>query len=1854
MSINVSITQLPNATALTGVEAVPVVQGGVTVQTTTGAISGAGALNYPFLTVGSTAGLTQARYLTTTTGLSLSDTGAGGTLSINMTGAGASLNAAGVGIVVKDGTSTVINRQLTVGSGMTIANANGVADNPLIGVNTNLQNLSSLSGIGLVTVNGSIFTQTTIVGTTNQISIANGNANGGSPTISLADNAILPGAGGVQIPLGGSAQRLPVNGVIRYNTDLAVFEFYQAGAWVALGSGGGGGVTTFSGGATGLTPSSATSGAITLSGILNVANGGSGVNTSTGTGSVVLSISPTLVTPDLGTPSALVGTNITGTASGFTAGHVTTNANLTGPITSVGNATSISSQTGTGTTFVMSISPILTTPNLGTPSTLVATNITGTASGLTAGTVTTNANLTGEATSTGNAVTLTNSAVIGKVLTGYVSGAGVVASTDTILQAIQKLNGNAGGGGSGTVTSVSVVTANGISGTVATATTTPAITLSLTTTGTGTTYVVATSPTLITPALGTPTALVGTNISGTAAGLTAGAATVLATARTIAGVSFDGSTNIAIPLANLSDVTLDTPVVNQILGYNGAAWTNVSGASSGAGAGVVLYNATPVISASGTQNNVQIASLVTIPVVTAEQVVTGTANAASGAFLFSAFVSAALGRTIIDAGVWDFTTWIGVDSTVGSNTVTRQVYTAIPFVTGTVTMTGTGTTRTATASAGTPFATGVIDASATTTIASYLQTPAGLYQITARTSDTVVTIGDVPSTYTNESAVAGTVWKKLFGETSGEITDTSPDYGLYEVAITAGSYAITTATKVGILGFFNSATPVTTHTVSITYNGTTRNTHVSTPLANLHNDLAGLNGGTTNEYYHSTLAEYTGTGTGNFVRASNATLVAPALGTPTALVGTNITGTATAFTSSNVTTNANLTGEATSSGNAVTLTNSAVIGKVLTGYVSGAGTVAATDSILQAIQKLNGNDATNANLTGMVTSVGNATTVVTNANLTGMVTSSGNATTVVTNANLTGPITSVGNATSIASQTGTGTTFVMNTNPILVTPNLGTPSTLVGTNITGTASGLTAGTVTTNANLTGGVTSVGNATTVVTNANLTGEATSTGNAVTLTNSAVIGKVLTGYVSGAGVVAATDTILQAIQKLNGNGGATLGANTFTGSQTISGANQLLGSYGAGGVTTNFAAGDGALASNTTASNNIAIGKNTLATQTSGSNNNIAIGLNALTNNTGSYNVAIGTYSLFSNTSAAYNVAIGHRPLANLTTGAQNTVVGAEALFVCISGDYNSAFGTGALNVALGSNNTSIGWFSLANLTSGINNVGIGSGVVTANAGDNNSIVIGANAVGLGSNTTVLGNTSTTATTVYGNLLLPTAPLGATQGGTGTATYTTGDILYASTTNVLSKLTAGTLNYVLTSGGAGVAPSWAAATGGGGSTAYTEYDFTATASQTTFAVGVAIPLADVYLNGVRLLPTTDYSVSTTNIVLTTGAAVGDILSVLVFVNSAVGGTVTNVAALTLGTTGTDVSSSVATGTTTPVITLNIPTASASNRGALSAADWTTFSGKGTGTVTTVGFTGGIISVATATSTPALTIAGTSGGIPYFSSGTTWATSAALAAGALVQGGGAGVAPSTITTGTGVVTALGVNTGTTGAFAVRGNAEAFSTVAHSAGTTTIAPITLTSGTNLTTAVAGAAEYDGTNLYFTQDTTQGRGVVPTCQQFYLSSAGTAFGATIAPFFGANSAISLDASSTYCIEAFCFFLKTTAGTATWTHTISSAATLAHAIIEYTPITGFTTTTITGAMVTTEATQQTSTALVHTVTGSLTTAVYHIAKFTTRITTNAACNYRLNLTQSAGTVTPQAGSYYKITRVGGTAGNFVA
>ena len=120
------------------------------------------------------------------------------------------------------------------------------------------------------------------------------------------------------------------------------------------------------------------------------------------------------------------------------------------------------------------------------------------------------------------------------------------------------------------------------------------------------------------------------------------------------------------------------------------------------------------------------------------------------------------------------------------------------------------------------------------------------------------------------------------------------------------------------------------------------------------------------------------------------------------------------------------------------------------------------------------------------------------------------------------------------------------------------------------------------------------------------------------------------------------------------------------------------------------------------------------------------------------------------------------------------------------------------------------------------------------------------------------------------------IGSVYGGTGFATYTTGDIIYASATNTLSKLPAGTNGYVLTL--ASGVPSWANPSSG--STLYTRTSFTATAGQTTFTASYTVGYVEVYANGV-LLNGTDYTATSgTNIVLAVGSAAGDIIETLAF--------------------------------------------------------------------------------------------------------------------------------------------------------------------------------------------------------------------------------------------------------------------------------------------------------------------------------------------------------------------------------------
>ena len=139
--------------------------------------------------------------------------------------------------------------------------------------------------------------------------------------------------------------------------------------------------------------------------------------------------------------------------------------------------------------------------------------------------------------------------------------------------------------------------------------------------------------------------------------------------------------------------------------------------------------------------------------------------------------------------------------------------------------------------------------------------------------------------------------------------------------------------------------------------------------------------------------------------------------------------------------------------------------------------------------------------------------------------------------------------------------------------------------------------------------------------------------------------------------------------------------------------------------------------------------------------------------------------------------------------------------------------------------------------------------------------------------------------------------------------------------------------------------------------------------SWSVGTVTSVAtSVGLTGGTITSTGTLQVDTgrNNLKIPTGNDLNQVKDSLLAV--ATHGTVTSVAALTLGTTGTDLSSTVANGTTTPVITLNVPTASASNRGALSSTDWTTFNNKASSSST---FTLGSTSIALGSTTT--TVAG-----------------------------------------------------------------------------------------------------------------------------------------------------------------------------------------------------------------------------------------------------------------------------------------
>lgn len=311
------------------------------------------------------------------------------------------------------------------------------------------------------------------------------------------------------------------------------------------------------------------------------------------------------------------------------------------------------------------------------------------------------------------------------------------------------------------------------------------------------------------------------------------------------------------PLASLdtlSDVAITSPALDNYLRYNGTEWVNSAGATVSGSAGIYFYMDDTAIIATGVNNDNEVVTLSKTPVTTTPEVVDAiSVTAATSPVLKEAYLyNTALGRTSLDAGVWKFDTYASVSSTAGGrvSSIKRSVYQVI--VQGmTVTTTGSGTSRTCTAASGTPFVSG--DVGTDKTNSGYVQTPQGLYQITGYTSATVVTIA-VPTTYSNEAGVAFNKWKYLFQIQTPTITTTGTNYALYTAETAQPAFAISATDKLGEIAFGISNN---TTTVNFTHNGSARYSNFQSPLITLHNNLAGLQGGAANDYYHLTSAQTT-------------------------------------------------------------------------------------------------------------------------------------------------------------------------------------------------------------------------------------------------------------------------------------------------------------------------------------------------------------------------------------------------------------------------------------------------------------------------------------------------------------------------------------------------------------------------------------------------------------------------------------------------------------------------------------------------------------------------------------------------------------------------------------------------------------------------------------------------------------------------------------------------------------------------------------------------------------------------------------------------------------------------------------
>lgn len=227
-------------------------------------------------------------------------------------------------------------------------------------------------------------------------------------------------------------------------------------------------------------------------------------------------------------------------------------------------------------------------------------------------------------------------------------------------------------------------------------------------------------------------------------------------------------------------------------------------------------------------------------------------------------------------------------------------------------------------------------------------------------------------------------------------------------------------------------------------------------------------------------------------------------------------------------------------------------------------------------------------------------------------------------------------------------------------------------------------------------------------------------------------------------------------------------------------------GHGGVLSNVSFGSTSLSNNTTGAGNSVFGYSSLVSNSTGSFNT-ALGASSLATSNGSQNTAVG-YSSLALSTASGNTAVGYSSLANNVSGTANAIMGDSSFFGLTSGSNNVGIGASIGKIADGTTNA----------TAIDNSVVIGNlAKVLANS-QTNQIVIGYNATGNGSNTTTIGNSSTTDTylkgVVRGGSFISTQVTPTAK--TATATLTIAEILtdittVTSTTAVTLTLPTGTL-------------------------------------------------------------------------------------------------------------------------------------------------------------------------------------------------------------------------------------------------------------------------------------------------------------------------------------------------------------------------------------------------------------------------------------------------------------------------------